>query len=114
MHDAVRGQATGQKKMKALGMAFSFALILRVISQYALGIVWEWHFFTWFYVWGHYRNLAIHVENWGWFIQFTPAFIGSGMLVGLNVSISFLMGSVLAWYVHVNRERVSSRSTITN
>jgi uncharacterized oligopeptide transporter (OPT) family protein len=44
-------------------------------------------------------DLAIHVENWGWFIQFTPAFIGSGMLVGLNVSISFFAGSVIAWYV---------------
>jgi len=45
------------------------------------------------------EDLAIHVENWGWFVQFTPAFIGSGMLVGLNVSISFFMGSVIAWCV---------------
>lgn len=115
MHDAVRGQNVGKKKMRALGIAFGFAFILRVVSQYALGkfnalhsffdtvliistgIIWEWHFFTWFYIWGKYKNLAIHVENWGWFIEFTPAFIGSGMLVGLNVSISFLMGSVIAW-----------------
>ncbi|KAG9979728.1 oligopeptide transporter, partial [Aureobasidium melanogenum] len=40
---------------------------------------------------------AIAVENWGWFIEFTPAFIGSGMLVGLNVALSFFGGSVLAW-----------------
>jgi hypothetical protein len=42
-------------------------------------------------------DLALAVENWGWYLEFTPAFIGSGMLVGLNVSISFFMGSVLAW-----------------
>lgn len=46
-------------------------------------------FFTWFYIWGGYNNLAIHVENWGWYLEFTPAFIGSGMLVGLNVALSF-------------------------
>lgn len=55
------------------------------------------HFFLWFYIWGGYNNLAIHVENWGWFVQFTPAFVGAGMLTGLNVSISFFGGSVLAW-----------------
>lgn len=97
MHDAVNGEAIGKMKMKALGIAFTLACVLRVVSQYCLGILWEWHFFWWFYAWGHYQNLAIAVENWGWFIQFTPAFIGSGMLVGLNVSLSFFGGSVLAW-----------------
>jgi hypothetical protein len=97
MHDAANGAAIGQLKMKGLSLAFSAAFILRVISQYALGILWEWHFFLWFWQWGHYKNMAIAVENWGWFVQFTPAFIGSGMLVGLNVSISFFAGSVIAW-----------------
>jgi OPT family oligopeptide transporter len=97
MHDAANGEAIGKLKMKALSIAFSIAFVLRVVSQYALGILWEWHFFLWFYIWGGYHNAAIAVENWGWFVQFTPAFIGSGMLVGLNVSISFFAGSVLAW-----------------
>ncbi|KAE9974174.1 hypothetical protein BLS_003255 [Venturia inaequalis] len=97
MHDAVRGEQVGKLKMKALSIAFGFAFTLRVVSQYCLGILWEWHFFLWFYIWGHYKNLAIHVENWGWFVQFTPAFIGAGMLTGLNVSVSFFGGSVLAW-----------------
>jgi uncharacterized oligopeptide transporter (OPT) family protein len=97
MHDAANGATIGKMKMKALSIAFSISLVLRVVSQYALGILWEWHFFLWFYIWGGYHNAAIAVENWGWFVQFTPAFIGSGMLVGLNVSISFFAGSVLAW-----------------
>jgi len=39
------------------------------------------------------------VESWGWLIEFTPAFIGAGILVGLNVSLSFFGGSVIAWWV---------------
>lgn len=37
------------------------------------------------------------MENWGWYIEWTPAFIGIGMLVGMNVAASFFAGSVIAW-----------------
>lgn len=99
MHDALKGRATGMKKLKAMGGAFGGAMIIRIVSQYAPGILWEWHPFTWMFIWGKYKNGAIYAENWGWFIQFTPAFIGSGMLVGLNVAFSFFGGSLLAWGV---------------
>ena len=46
---------------------------------------------------GKYNNSAMSAENWGWLIEWTPAFIGVGILVGLNTAISFFMGSVLAW-----------------
>ncbi|KAI9814903.1 MAG: hypothetical protein M1832_005631 [Thelocarpon impressellum] len=97
MHAAVGGADAAKAKTRALSWAFAASLTLRVASQYALGILWDWHIFTWFYIWGHYQNMAIHIENWGWFIEFTPAFIGSGMLVGLNPAYSFFGGSVLAW-----------------
>ncbi|CAN8105343.1 unnamed protein product [Discula destructiva] len=97
MHSAVGGEAAAKAKVRALGYAFAFATILRVVSQYALGILWDWHIFTWFFIWGGYKNAAIDVENWGWFFEWTPAFIGSGMLVGLNVGISFFSGAVMAW-----------------
>ncbi|KAK5691959.1 hypothetical protein LTR97_011130 [Elasticomyces elasticus] len=97
MHAAATGEAIAKMKMMALGYAFSAALVLRVVSQYATGILWDWHFFTWFYIWGHHKNAALAVENWGWLVEWTPAFIGVGMLVGLNTAISFFMGSVLAW-----------------
>ncbi|KAF2273660.1 oligopeptide transporter [Westerdykella ornata] len=97
MHQAVTGEIMGRMKMKALSISFASALVLRVVSQYALGILWDWHFFTWFHIWGNYKTLALSVESWGWYLEWTPAFIGSGMLVGLNVSISFLAGSVIAW-----------------
>jgi hypothetical protein len=50
-----------------------------------------------FYIWSGYKNWALNIENWGWFIEWTPAFIGSGMLIGLNSAISLFAGSVLAW-----------------
>ncbi|KAB2580544.1 putative oligopeptide transporter [Lasiodiplodia theobromae] len=97
MHEAVSGELIAKMKTKALAWSFTAAFLLRVVSQYAVGILWDWHIFTWFFIWGGYNNLAINVENWGWLIEFTPAFIGSGMLVGLNVAFSFYGGSILAW-----------------
>lgn len=37
------------------------------------------------------------VENWLWYIEWTPAFIGSGMLVGMNVGLSYLFGALLSY-----------------
>ncbi|KAF2643086.1 oligopeptide transporter [Massarina eburnea CBS 473.64] len=99
MHQAVTGEAIAKMKMKGLSIAFAGALILRVVSQYAVGILWDWHFFTWFFIWGHYKNQALAIESWNWYLEWTPAFIGSGMLVGLNVSLSFFFGSVIAWAI---------------
>lgn len=42
MHAAATGEAIAKMKMKALGLAFSGALLLRVVSQYAIGILWDW------------------------------------------------------------------------
>lgn len=39
----------------------------------------------------------IQLDNYGWWIEFTPAFYGAGMLSGMNASWSFFMGSVLSW-----------------
>jgi uncharacterized oligopeptide transporter (OPT) family protein len=50
-----------------------------------------------FFIWSGYTNWALNIENWGWFIEWTPAFIGSGILIGLNSAISMFAGSVLAW-----------------
>ena len=35
------------KKTKALVIAFVAAICWRVASFYALGIMWDWHIFTW-------------------------------------------------------------------
>ncbi|SMQ56288.1 unnamed protein product [Zymoseptoria tritici ST99CH_3D1] len=97
MHMAATGENIAKLKMRALGIAFSGALVLRVVSQYATGIIWDWHFFTWIYIWQGYKGNALAAESWGWVLEWTPAFIGAGMLVGPNPAVSFYAGSVLAW-----------------
>ncbi|QIW98680.1 hypothetical protein AMS68_004198 [Peltaster fructicola] len=99
MHLATTGEAFAKLKMRGLGISFTIAFLLRVVSQYAVGILWDWHIFTWFFIWSGYHNGAMQIENWTWLIEFTPAFIGSGMLVGLNTGISFFAGSFLAWAI---------------
>ena len=34
------------KKIKATSIAFAVAIVQRVVSEYALGILWDWHIFT--------------------------------------------------------------------
>jgi hypothetical protein len=52
-----------------LSISFAIALVIRVVSQYAPGILWDWHFFTWFHIWGHHNTQALAVESWGWFLE---------------------------------------------
>jgi hypothetical protein len=40
MHLAADGGSMARRKMKALIQAFAFACIIRVVSQYAIGIFW--------------------------------------------------------------------------
>jgi uncharacterized oligopeptide transporter (OPT) family protein len=76
-------------------MAFGGAATLRVVSIYAPGILWDHHVFWWLYTWGWDGIIA--AESWGWVFEYTPAFIGAGILSGMNASLSFFGGSVLAW-----------------
>ncbi|KAI9170725.1 putative oligopeptide transporter [Paramyrothecium foliicola] len=97
MHAVGSGAADAVKKIKAMGYSFIGALVHIVVSQYADGILHNWHPFTWFYIWSGYKNWAQNIDNWGWYIQLTPAFFGSGMLVGLNSALSWWLGTVFAW-----------------
>ncbi|EZF31434.1 metal-nicotianamine transporter [Trichophyton mentagrophytes] len=97
MHLAAGGSRLARRKMVALAFAFAFALVLRVMSQYAPGILWDWHIFTWLALSGILPSTMFAIQSWGWFVEWTPAFIGTGMLVDMNVALSFVFGSVLAW-----------------
>ncbi|KAH7305814.1 OPT oligopeptide transporter protein-domain-containing protein [Stachybotrys elegans] len=97
MHAVGSGAADAVKKIKAMAYAFVGAFIHIIVSQYADGCLHNWHVFNWFYIWGNYNNSAILADNWGWYIQLTPAFFGSGMLVGLNSALSWFGGTILAW-----------------
>lgn len=97
MHAAATEAVDAINRIKVLAYTFAGAFVQRVVSYYALGILYDWHVFTWIYIWGNYSNAAIQAESWGWMIEWTPAFIGSGMLVGLNTAISLFSGTLFAW-----------------
>ncbi|OJA20544.1 hypothetical protein AZE42_07076 [Rhizopogon vesiculosus] len=97
LHVGRDAEVTARKKTKALIYAFVFAIVLRVVSEYAPGVLWDWHVFYTLNRIGW--TSAIGVESWGWIWEWTPAFIGVGMLTGINASYSFLGGSFLAWAV---------------
>ncbi|KAM0245499.1 hypothetical protein ACHAP5_005306 [Fusarium lateritium] len=98
MHAVGSGAADAVRKIKSLGISFIIALLIICVGQYADGILHNWHIFTWFYVWSGYTATGLlEPENWGWYIQLTPAFFGSGILVGLNAAFSWWGGTVVAW-----------------
>ncbi|EPQ54853.1 OPT oligopeptide transporter [Gloeophyllum trabeum ATCC 11539] len=95
LHVGKNAEGNARKKTMCLLIAFCFAITWRVTSEYAPGIMWDWHWGYWFYRAGW--KWIIRAENFYWVIEWTPAFIGCGLLVGLNSATSFLGGSVLAW-----------------
>ncbi|KAH9858652.1 OPT oligopeptide transporter [Lenzites betulinus] len=95
LHNSRTGAVAARKKSLALLWSFVAAFCFKVVSGYAPGVLFDWHI-----GWTLYRigfTSIIALDNYGWFIEFTPAFFGAGMLSGLNASWSFLGGSVLAW-----------------
>ncbi|KAH9886166.1 OPT oligopeptide transporter protein-domain-containing protein [Xylariomycetidae sp. FL2044] len=99
MHGGAAGAREAISKLKALSCAFSAALIQRVASYYAVGILYDWHVFTWIHIWSGYTSWAMNIESWGWWFEWTPAFIGSGMLIGMNSALSLFGGAILAWAI---------------
>ncbi|KAI0364271.1 OPT oligopeptide transporter [Pilatotrama ljubarskyi] len=97
LHVGRNAAANARKKTLALVISFLIAIAWRVVSEYAPGIMWDWHWAWWFHKAGW--RWIIAAENWGWIWEWTPAFIGVGLLVPLNSSASFVGGSALAWAI---------------
>ncbi|KAH7882089.1 OPT oligopeptide transporter protein-domain-containing protein [Phlebopus sp. FC_14] len=97
LHVGKNAAVDAKKKTKALILSFCFAITVRVVSEYAPGLLWDWHVFYALNRVGW--TGAIKAESWGWVWEWTPAFIGAGMLTGINSSYSFLGGSFLAWAI---------------
>ncbi|TFK64265.1 OPT oligopeptide transporter [Pluteus cervinus] len=95
LHSGKTGAVAARKKAKALLIAFAITFVYKVMTGYAPGVIYDWHI-----GWTLYRlgfTSIISLENYGWYIEFTPAFFGAGMLSGINASWSFFGGAVLAW-----------------
>ncbi|PCH38834.1 OPT oligopeptide transporter [Wolfiporia cocos MD-104 SS10] len=97
LHVGTRAAAIARKKTVALAVSFAISIIWRVTSEYAPGIMWDWHWSWWFYRAGW--KWIICAESWGWIWEWTPAFIGCGLLVPMNSSVSFVGGAALAWAI---------------
>ena len=97
MHAGRTGAINAIKRLWGLFYSFLFAFVLRIVSQYAPGLLWDWHPLTWIHIWSNFTSHAMRIESWGWYIQLTPAFAGSGLLIGLNSALSILLGTVLSW-----------------
>ncbi|KAH9941892.1 OPT oligopeptide transporter [Epithele typhae] len=95
LHNSVSGAVNARKKSLMLLYSFAVVFVYKVMTGYAPGVLFDWHI-----GWTLYRlgfTSIISLENYGWFIEFTPAFFGAGMLSGINASWSFFGGSILAW-----------------
>ncbi|RDB27912.1 hypothetical protein Hypma_002189 [Hypsizygus marmoreus] len=95
LHSGKTGAIVAKKKSLALLYSFIVVFVYKVMTGYAPGLIYDWHI-----GWTLYRlgfTSIISLENYGWYIEFTPAFFGAGMLSGLNASWSFFGGSILAW-----------------
>ncbi|KAG2131669.1 OPT oligopeptide transporter protein-domain-containing protein [Suillus clintonianus] len=97
LHVGKGAEAIAGRKTRALIYAFIGATLLRIISEYAPGLLWDWHIF---YAMNRIGlTSAIAAESWGWIWEWTPAFVGVGMVTGANASYSILGGSFLAWAI---------------
>ncbi|KXN85831.1 putative metal-nicotianamine transporter YSL7 [Leucoagaricus sp. SymC.cos] len=95
LHNSRTGAMVAKKKSLALLYTFIITFIFKVMTGYAPGIIYDWHI-----GWTLYRlgfTSIISLENYGWLIEFTPAFFGAGMLSGLNASWSFFLGAIIGW-----------------
>lgn len=95
LHNSRTGAVTAKKKSLGLLYSFLVVFVFKVMTGYAPGVIYDWHI-----GWTLYRlgfTSIISLENYGWILEFTPAFFGAGMLSGLNASWSFFGGAVLAW-----------------
>jgi uncharacterized oligopeptide transporter (OPT) family protein len=87
LHHGTHGAVAAAKKTKGLAYSLCSAFIFKVVGSYAPGITWDWHIGWTLYRLGFTSIIAL--ENYGWLLEFTPAFFGAGMLSGLNASWSF-------------------------
>ncbi|KAF9269609.1 OPT oligopeptide transporter [Marasmius fiardii PR-910] len=97
LHKGRSAALIARKKSLALLYTFIACFCFRVVAGYAPGVIFDWHI-----GWTLSRigfTSIIALDNYGWWIEFTPAFFGAGMLSGLNASWSFFLGTVLAWGV---------------
>ncbi|KAJ9085042.1 hypothetical protein DSO57_1017733 [Entomophthora muscae] len=90
------GSEDSKKQTKWIIWSFSLAILYK-FSSYFIPFIVDMHPLYWLSQAFDSSVLATIDLTWGWKVQITTAFIGAGMMVGMNTALSFFGGSVLAW-----------------
>lgn len=97
LHTA-EGEAVGKRKAKYMAIAFACAFAWVVGQFYFPRLLNYWNVFAWIYeASGNTATWAAQMESWRFYLSWTPAFIGVGMLTGTNASFSLELGSIMCW-----------------
>ncbi|KAG8838145.1 hypothetical protein FRB91_007776 [Serendipita sp. 411] len=74
LHSGPHGEAIAKLKARCLAISLAICFCWKTLNGYIPGIFLDWHI-----GWTLYRlgwTEAIKLENFGWIIEFTPAFFG--------------------------------------
>ena len=86
LHVGRNAAANARKKTLALILSFLLAILWRITSEYAPGIMWDWHWGWWFYRAGW--KWIIAAENWVSLYPFletsTVSYFTPGMDLGMD------------------------------
>ncbi|KAJ3106944.1 hypothetical protein HDU97_005225 [Phlyctochytrium planicorne] len=101
LHESGAGAAAGKKKAWAMGLAFLGAMVWYILGFFAPGIIRKWSIFDWMarHSTGQTAATLQAAHDWRWLIEWTPAFVGAGMLSGVNASYSLWGGSIFAYAI---------------
>jgi uncharacterized oligopeptide transporter (OPT) family protein len=100
LHHGSNGAIAAVKKTKGLAYSLITAFLFKAVGIYAPGVTFDWHIGWTLYRLGFTSIIAL--ENYGWLLEFTPAFFGAGMLCGLNASWSFRELHCEVWYFEIS------------
>ncbi|KAI8817268.1 OPT oligopeptide transporter protein-domain-containing protein [Fimicolochytrium jonesii] len=91
---SVHGAAVGRKKALIMFGSMGGAFLWKIIGSWMPGI-YSWYVMYWFSTAG--CEACFTANLWTWRIEWTPAFLGAGMLSGVHASVSFWIGTLTAW-----------------
>ncbi|KAI8920919.1 OPT oligopeptide transporter protein-domain-containing protein [Powellomyces hirtus] len=94
----VTGAAAGKKKAWIMFISIFVAIVWNVLGSILLPGLYKMRIFAWLASTGCGAT-CWEAHKWGWALEWTPAFIGAGMLTGLHSATSFWGGQVLAWAI---------------
>lgn len=63
LHVGKNAEANARKKTRALVIAFAGAITLRCVSEYAPGVLWDWHWGWSLVIFLHFHLLELHAAN---------------------------------------------------